>query len=60
VSEQKPIELWLPKTITKVRVVEGQVTVWDEMEMEQRAIRRPVGFEPKPPQPPQDPSLRAR
>jgi hypothetical protein len=41
---KKTVELWLPTTETKVTVVEGQVTVWDEMTMEKRNIKQPFGF----------------
>lgn len=36
--------IWLPTTTTKVTVVDGVVTTWDEMEMEQRPISKPMGF----------------
>jgi len=39
--------IWLPTTTTKVTVVEGEVTVWDEMEMEQRPIKKSTGFATK-------------
>ena len=36
--------IWLPTTSTKATVVEGKVTVWDEIEMVQRPITSPTGF----------------
>jgi hypothetical protein len=37
-------ELWLPTSVVKVTVIDGQVTVWDEMTMERKAIKKPAGF----------------
>lgn len=43
----KAVEMWLPKTQTKVTVVDGAVKVWDEMTMEKRLIKKPTGFKQK-------------
>ena len=40
--------IWLPLPITKVSIVEGKITVWEEMEMEQRPVSSPTGFAEKP------------
>lgn len=49
-SDEKRVEIWLPVNETKVTVVDGKVTVWDEMVMEKQLIRKPPGFsEPKKP-----------
>lgn len=40
----KKIEMWLPVNETKVTVVDGKVTVWDEMTMEKRLVKKPPGF----------------
>lgn len=39
--------IWLPTTTTKVTVVDGVVTTWDEMEMERRPITKKTGFASK-------------
>lgn len=35
--------IWVPKSETKASVVDGKVTVWDEMVFEQKTIQKP-GF----------------
>lgn len=37
-------ELWLPTSVVKVTVIDGEVRVWDEMTMERRPVKRPTGF----------------
>lgn len=46
-KEKKSIELWLPVNETKVTVVDGKVTVWDEMTMEKRILKQQAGFAEK-------------
>jgi hypothetical protein len=41
----KAVELWLPTSETKVQVVDGKVTVWEEMTMEKKIIKKPAGFD---------------
>lgn len=36
--------IWLPKSETKASVVDGKVTVWDEMVFEQRPVPQKPGF----------------
>lgn len=43
-SSDKKVELWLPTSQTKVTVIDGEVKVWDEMNMEKRIIQKPAGF----------------
>ena len=45
--DQNTPHIWLPTTTTKVTVIEGKVTVWDEIEMEQRPITKNTGFTKK-------------
>lgn len=45
-------ELWLPKTETRVSVVDGKVEVRDEIVMELKPVQKPTGFNPPPPAPP--------
>ena len=47
-------DIWLPKTETRVSVVEGKVTVWDEMVMELKSVGKPTGFSPPKPEPPKE------
>lgn len=55
---EKKIEMWLPVNETKCTVVNGEVTVWDEMTMEKRVLQKPPGFA-KPDAPPDDPSYKS-
>ena len=37
-------EIWLPSTETRVQVVDGKVSVWDEILMELKPVRGTTGF----------------
>jgi len=37
-------EIWLPSTETRVQVVDGKVSVWDEILMELKPVRGMTGF----------------
>lgn len=37
-------EIWLPSTETRVQVVDGQMSVWDEILMELKPLRGTTGF----------------
>ena len=43
---KKNVEMWLPTSEMKVTVVEGVVTVWEEMTMEKKVVKKPAGFAP--------------
>jgi hypothetical protein len=45
--DKKRVELWLPTGETKVSVVDGKVTVWDEMTMEKKLLKKQPGFSEK-------------
>jgi hypothetical protein len=52
-------ELWLPTTITSVRVQHHDITIWDDIQFEKRKLKTPV-LPPAPPPKPPVPSVRRK